>query len=101
VFIDWISKKSAEWAGAGMIPARKSVRETAAVTNSTQGPIAKDIAVLKFLPPVPGLGDVQAQTLEIAVSNAVLGKQEPAAALKDAAGKASKLMEANKKKFGA
>jgi multiple sugar transport system substrate-binding protein len=84
-----------------MIPARKSVRETAAVTNSTQGPIAKDITVLKFLPPIPGLGDVQSQTLEIAVSNAVLGKQTPAAALKDAAGKASKLMEANKKKFGA
>ena len=101
VFLDWMSKKSAEWAGAGMIPARKSVRETAAVTGATQGPIAKEIAQMKFLPPVPGLGDVQAQTLEIAVANAVLGKQAPAAALKDAAGKATKLMQANQKKFGA
>jgi multiple sugar transport system substrate-binding protein len=100
-FVDWISKKSAEWAGAGMVPARKSVRETPAVQQSKQGPIAKEIAQLKFLPPVPGLGDVQAQTLEIAVANAVLGKQSPSAALKDAASKATKLMQANQKKFGA
>jgi multiple sugar transport system substrate-binding protein len=101
VFVDWISKKSAEWAGAGMVPARKSVRETPAVQDSTQGPIAKEIAQLKFLPPVPGLGDVQSQTLEIAVANAILGKQSPSAALKDAASKATKLMQANQKKFGA
>jgi multiple sugar transport system substrate-binding protein len=100
VFLDWMSKKSAEWAGAGMIPARKSVRESAAVTGATQGPIAKQIAQMRFLPPVPGLGDVQAQTLEIAVANAILGKQQPAAALKDAASKATKLMQANQKKFG-
>jgi multiple sugar transport system substrate-binding protein len=84
-----------------MVPARKSVRESAAVKQSTQAPIAAEIAQLKFLPPVPGLGDVQAQTLEIAVANAILGKQQPAAALKDAAGKATKLMQANQKKFGA
>jgi len=100
VFIDWISKHSAEWAGAGMVPARKSIRESAEVQNSPQGPIAKQIENLRFLPPVPGLGDVQAQTLEIAVANAVLGKQDPATALKEQAAKATKLMEDNKKKFG-
>ncbi|MGZ4589265.1 MAG: ABC transporter substrate-binding protein [Actinomycetes bacterium] len=101
VFIDWMSKKSAEWAGAGMVPARKSVRESAQVQQTTQAPIAAEIADMKFLPPIPGLGDVQAQTLEIAVADAVLGKQDPAKALKDAASKATKLMEANQKKFGA
>jgi len=100
-FIDWMSKHSAEWAGAGMVPARKSVRESAKVKDTTQGPIAEQIDSLKFLPPVPGLGDVQAKTLEIAVADAVLGKKQPAAALKDAASQASKLMEANKKKFEA
>ncbi len=100
-FLDWMSKRSADWAGAGMVPARKSVRETAKVQDTTQGPIAAQISTLKFLPPVPGLGDVQAQTLEIAVADSVLGKQQPAAALKSAASKASQLMEANKKKFGA
>jgi len=101
VFIDWMSKKSADWAQAGMVPARKSVRESAGVADTTQAPIAAQIAEMKFLPPIPGLGDVQAQTLEIAVADAVLGKTAPADALKDAAGKASKLMEANKAKFGA
>jgi multiple sugar transport system substrate-binding protein len=83
-----------------MVPARKSIRETPEVQNSPQGAIAKQIDNLRFLPPIPGVGDVQTQTLEIAVANAVLGKQDPAAALKDAAGKATKLMEANKAKFG-
>ncbi len=101
VFIDWMSKHSADWAGAGMIPARKSVREGAAVKDSTQAPIAATIDTMKFLPPVPGLGDVQAQTLEIAVADAVLGKQSPQAALKAAASKATTQMVANKKKFGA
>ncbi|MGN6612451.1 MAG: ABC transporter substrate-binding protein [Angustibacter sp.] len=100
-FIDWMSKHSADWAGAGMIPARKSVRESAKVQETTQGPIAAEVQNLRFLPPVPGLGDVQAQTLEIAVADAVLGKKQPADALKSAADRASQLMEANKKKFEA
>jgi multiple sugar transport system substrate-binding protein len=100
-FIDWISKKSAEWAGAGMVPARKSVRETEEVKSSPQGPIAAEIDKLKFLPPIPGVGDVQAQTLEIAVADAVLGKRQPAEALKAEAAKASNVMQANLKKFGA
>jgi multiple sugar transport system substrate-binding protein len=83
-----------------MIPARTSVREGQEVTSSTQAPIAAKIENLRFLPPVPGLGDVQAQTLELAVANATLLKQDPATALKEAAGRATKLMEANKAKFG-
>jgi len=101
VFIDWMSKQSGKWAGAGMIPARTSVREGQEVTSSTQAPIASQIENLRFLPPVPGLGDVQAQTLEVAVAEAMLGKKDPATALKEAEGKATKLMEDNRQKFGA
>jgi multiple sugar transport system substrate-binding protein len=101
VFIDWMSKHSADWAGAGMIPARKSVREESSVKDSSQGVVAEKIDSMKFLPPVPGLGDVQAQTLEIAVADGVLGKKKPADALKGAESKASQLMEENLKKFGA
>jgi len=100
VFIDWMSKKSAEWAGAGMIPARKTVRESADVTAMTQAPVAEKIDTMKFLPPIPGLGDVQAQTLEIAVNEATLLKRSPADALKDAAAKATSAMQANLKKYG-
>jgi multiple sugar transport system substrate-binding protein len=101
VFIDWMSNKSAEWAGSGLIPARKSVQEDTQVTDSAQGPVAKTIPSMRFLPPVPGLGDVQAQTLEIAVNEATLMKRSPADALKDAATKASSAMQDNLKKYGA
>lgn len=101
VFIDWMSKHSADWAGAGMIPARTSVRTGDVVTSSTQAPVAATADTMRFLPPVPGLGDVQAQTLEIAVADAVLLKKPPATALRDAARKASSLMQENRAKFGA
>lgn len=100
VFIDWMSKKSGEWAGAGMIPARTSVRESAGVTSATQAPVAAQIGAMRFLPPVPGLGQVQSETLELAVNEAVLLKKSPADALKEAATKATQLMEANLAKFG-
>ena len=100
VFIDWMSKHSAQWAGAGMVPARKSVRESADVSSMTQAPIADAIDTMHFLPPVPGLGDVQAQTLEIAVNEATLLKRSPADALHDAAAKATSAMEANLEKYG-
>ena len=100
VFIDWMSKQSAEWAGAGMVPARKWIRESSEVTSSTQAPIAEAIDTMHFLPPVPGLGDVQAQTLEIAVNEATLLKRSPSDALKDAAAKATTAMEENLKKYG-
>jgi multiple sugar transport system substrate-binding protein len=101
VFIDWISKQSAKWAGAGMVPARKSIRESAEVKQSAQAPIAAQIQNLRFLPPVPGIGDVQAQTLEVAVANAVLGKGDARQLLKDAEAAATKAMESNRQKFGA
>ena len=68
VFIDWMSKQSADWAGAGMIPARNvGPRGAPTFTDSAQDAIAEQIDDVHFLPPVPGLGDVQAQTLEVAV----------------------------------
>lgn len=101
VFVDWMSKHSANWAGAGMIPARNSVRDAADFAKTTQAPVAEKIDAMHFLPPVPGLGDVQSQTLEIAVANATLLKQDPKAALSEAARKATTLMQENAKKFGA
>ena len=100
VFIDWMSKHSGDWAGAGMIPARKSVRESSAVTNSTQAPIAAKIDSMHFLPAIPGVADISGQTIEIAVADAVLGKQSPKDALAASAKKATSQMEANKKKYG-
>jgi multiple sugar transport system substrate-binding protein len=101
VFLNWISEKSIDWAKAGQVPARNSVRESAefkALKN--QSILAEQIDVVKFPPAVPGIGDAQLE-MEQAVNRAVLGKQSPKAALDQAATKANKLLEENKKKYGA
>jgi multiple sugar transport system substrate-binding protein len=101
VFIDWISKKSREWAKSGMIPARNSERESQEFAQlKEQATVAQSIDDMHFLPQIPGIGDVQAQTLEIAVNEAVLQKKDPKQALDQWAAAASKVMEQNKKKFG-
>jgi multiple sugar transport system substrate-binding protein len=55
---------------------------------------------MRFLPSVPGVPDVQAQTLETAVSEAVLGRLAPDVALREAADRATQLLQANLDKFG-
>jgi multiple sugar transport system substrate-binding protein len=99
-FIGWMSEQSAAWSKAGMIPARNSARQEAAFTGSKQYVLNDYLENVHFLPPVPGLGDVQPQTLEIAVNEAVLQKTSPEEALSKAAKNATKLMEANQQKFG-
>jgi multiple sugar transport system substrate-binding protein len=83
-----------------MVPARNSAREEAAFTDSPQYALQKQVEALHFLPPVPGLGDVQPTTLEVAVNEAVLGKKPPEDALASAASDATELMEKNLEKFG-
>jgi multiple sugar transport system substrate-binding protein len=100
VFIAWMSEHSAEWAQSGMIPARQSVRDAGALDGLPQQPIAEQIDIMRFLPPIPGVGSVQAETLEVAVANGVLGKDTPENALKTEAQKATQLMEKNLKQFG-
>jgi hypothetical protein len=57
------------------------------------------IPTYRFPPTLPGVPDVQSQTLEIAVGEVVLGRLEPAAALRGAAAQATTLMQANLNKF--
>jgi multiple sugar transport system substrate-binding protein len=54
---------------------------------------------MRFLPSVAAVGEVQAQTLEAAVSDAVLGRADPASALSGAAERATALMQGNLRKF--
>jgi len=101
VFLNWISEHSIEWAKGGQVPARNSVRESSefkALKN--QSILAEQIDIVRFPPAVPGIGDAQAE-MEAAVNRAVLGKQSPKQALDQAASKANKLLEENKKKYGA
>jgi multiple sugar transport system substrate-binding protein len=99
VFIGYLTDQSAAWSKAGMIPAANAARTESVFLDSPQAALAPAIPWMRFLPAVPGLPDVQAQTLEIAVSDAVLGRQQPAAALDGAAAKADQLLQANLQKF--
>jgi multiple sugar transport system substrate-binding protein len=100
VFIAWMSEHSGDWAGSGMIPARLSVRDSGVLDGTVQGPIAEQIDNMRFLPPIPGIGTVQADTLEVAVADGILGTQSPEDAMKAAAKKATQQMEENRQSFG-
>jgi multiple sugar transport system substrate-binding protein len=102
VFINWISQKSIEWAKAGQVPARKSVRESQEFQSlEEQSQLAKQLDYVHFVPPVPGIADVQPTTFERAVNEAVLLQKEPKAALDEAASRADQLLEENRQKYQA
>lgn len=100
VFVAWMSEQSGTWAGSGMIPARQSVRESGVLDGTMQGVIAEQIDAMRFLPPVPGIGTVQAETLEVAVSEGILGTESPEQAMTEAAENAETLLEENRAAFG-
>jgi len=100
-FIGWMSEQSAAWSEAGMIPALNSARESEEYKESPQSQLGEQVNNLHFLPAVPGLGAVQAETLEIAVNQAILGQKSVEEALSQAQDNATELMQENLEKFGA
>lgn len=100
VFIAWMSEQSAEWAGAAMIPARQSVRDSGVLDDVPQAPIVEKIDTMRFIPTTPGIGTVQTETLEVAVAEGVLGEKSVGDALGSAADRATQLMEENLATFG-
>jgi multiple sugar transport system substrate-binding protein len=102
VFINWISQQSIEWAKAGQIPARNSVRESKEFLSlEEQSTLAQQVDYVHFVPPEPGIADVQVGSFDQAINEAVLLRKEPKAALDDAAQKADQLLEENRQKYQA
>ena len=102
VFINWISQRSAEWAKAGQVPARNSVRNSQEFQSLKWQPVfAEEISYVYFTPPVPGIADVYTGSLDPAINEAVLLEKEPEAALDEAASKANQLLEENEQKYQA
>ena len=100
VFVNWISQQSLPWADAGMVPARKSVRESEEFkAKGAVNEFAKAVDYIRFVPPIPGVNDVMPEW-NAAVSKAMLGKQDTAAALGEAAERANKILASNAKKYG-
>ncbi len=102
VFINWISQQSIAWAKAGQVPARKAVRESEEFQSLKWQPkFAEEIPYVHFIPPVPGIADVQPSTFDRAVNEAVLLKTDPKPALDAAASRADQLLEENRQKYQA
>jgi multiple sugar transport system substrate-binding protein len=102
VFINWISQNSIEWAKAGQVPAREDARESQEFESLQWQPVfAEEIPYIHFPPPVPGIGDVYTATLDPAINEVVLLKNEPKAALDEAATQADQLLEENRQKYQA
>jgi multiple sugar transport system substrate-binding protein len=100
VFLNWISQQSLEWAKSGQVPARNSVRDSAEFKAlKDQAVLGAQINELHFLPAVPGISDAMAEW-DKALNEAVLGTKDPQTALSDSAGRATKILEANKQKYG-
>lgn len=100
VFLAWLSEHSLEWAEAGMVPARREARESAAFRRMTEQAIfAEQLPVVRFPPAIPGVDSVRASTLDLAVNEAVLLRAAPREALNRAAREADALLAANLKKF--
>jgi multiple sugar transport system substrate-binding protein len=102
VFIDWISQQSIEWAKAGQVPARESVRESDAFQQlEAQTQFAKQIDYVHFPPAVPGIADALLPLYEVAVNEAVLLKTPPEEALSKAAQRANEILQDNAEKYQA
>ena len=101
VFIDWVSEQSLDWAKAGQVPARNSVRESAEFAELTeQNVFAEELDYVHFVPTVPGIPDAMAE-IETGVNEAILGSKEPQQALDDAAQRANEALEANRERYQA
>jgi multiple sugar transport system substrate-binding protein len=98
-FIKWMIEHSQEWAGAGMIPAYNPARDSKEFTSMPQAVLAPQVENFHYMPSIPGIGDVNAQTLELAVSEAILGRQTPKAALDQQAARADAILASNAEKF--
>lgn len=96
VFIDYVTKHSIEWAKAGQIPARNSVRNSDEFKAlPKQFEFAKQVDNIVFPVASPTFADAWGPSLE-AISAAVLNTSKPEKALKDAVEKAKKQVEANR-----
>ena len=101
VFLNWISQHSLEWAKGGQVPARNSVRESAEFKAlKGQATLAEQINDLVFPPAVPGIGDAGAE-FDKALNEIILGQKDVKATLDTGVARATKILEANAKKYGA
>jgi len=97
-FIDFVTN-APSWAESGMIPARKSARETDAFKQLPAADLAEEIPYVRFPRPVPGISDVRESTLDIAIQQGLSGRMPVRQALDESARRADELLADNHEKF--
>ena len=81
-FLKFLSNNSIEWAKAGQVPARISVRETPAFqAMPVQSAFAKQIPTMKYLPKTTIIFELNLE-LDLAVEKVIRGRASPMEALK-------------------
>jgi multiple sugar transport system substrate-binding protein len=99
-FIDFVTN-SPSWAESGMVPARKSARETEAFKKLPASALAAEIPYVRFPRTVPGISDVRESTLDIAIQEGLSGRKPVRQALDESAKRADELLAENHDKFAA
>jgi len=101
-WIGWMSENSAEWAKAGLLPIRNSVRNSPELTE-----IAPNIAAFKaeadaviLFQPVPDLEPAVLNEAVKAVAAGVAGKGDPKQLLDQAAQRSNQIIKQNQQKYG-
>ena len=102
-WISWLSENSVQWAAAGQVPARNSVRESDEL--GTEAPaiaaVAPTVDQAILLPQVAGLEGALWDEFGPAVDAVLLGEQSDVeAALTDAQGRSDQRLEENRQAFG-
>jgi multiple sugar transport system substrate-binding protein len=102
-WIGWLSSNSVQWAKAGQVPARNSVRlgkELATVAPPVAGFATEADDVILF-PPIPGLESAVMTEASKAIAAVVQGQaQDAKAALDQAAARSNQLIQQNLKTYG-
>ncbi len=103
-WISWLSKNSVEWAKAGQVPIRNSVRNSPEL-KTVAAPISmviQEASAVAVWPKVPGIVDaLWGNGSEPALNAVLLGqKTDIKAALDEAAAKSNQIIEQNKQKYG-
>ncbi|MDQ3879949.1 MAG: ABC transporter substrate-binding protein [Chloroflexota bacterium] len=102
-FINWITGHTVEWAKAGQVPARKSVRESDEFKALPHIPvIAEQVDAARFFPEFPGSADLMfgpGGASEQVVS-VLVGDKEVEAALNEGAERYTRVIQETKDKYG-
>jgi multiple sugar transport system substrate-binding protein len=99
-FIKYVGENSLPWVKTGKIPASQTVLTSSEFKDlSPENKLAAELDYAHFPAALPGIADVLTQ-FWTGYQAAILGKADPAAALKDSAQKGNQILQSNQQKYG-